>query len=103
MKEFYVLAKKDIISKSPHDPEWPKIIGYSYSDRTLFIMAGEGHGLTGFEISDSEAGNIEWGDLFAEIGASWIPGLLKNNLFLNHEDLIEKAKEFAGDMEKIQA
>ena len=47
MKEFYVVARRDLLPGAAHSAEWPKIIGYSYNDKSFLFLEGKGHGLMG--------------------------------------------------------
>ncbi|WP_155274284.1 hypothetical protein [Pseudomonas chlororaphis] len=93
MKDYYILAKVDFSSDTPHSSDWPKIIAYSYEYKSLLFLAGKGHGVSGFELPASEAGDPDWTTLFLELNATWIPDFLKNSNFLLPRRLPKIAKK----------
>ncbi|KAB0525670.1 MULTISPECIES: hypothetical protein [Pseudomonas] len=103
MKDFYVIAKKDLEPNLPHSTDWPKIIAYSYEDEKLLFLAGKGHGISGFELPASETGASDWTDLFLELNATWIPDLLKNSNFSCLDDFLKSLKKLNIPIEKMQA
>ncbi|AZC34651.1 hypothetical protein [Pseudomonas chlororaphis] len=103
MKDYYILAKVDFPSDTPHSSDWPKIIAYSYEYKSLLFLAGKGHGVSGFELPASEAGDPDWTTLFLELNATWIPDFLKNSNFSCLDDFLKSLKKLNIPIEKMQA
>jgi len=89
MKDYFILAMKDIPSDNPHDPDWPKFIAYSYEHKCLLFSAGKGHGLSGFELPEAEASDPDWTPLFIELNALWILDFLKKSSSSTLNDFIK--------------
>lgn len=98
-----MLAKKDMASDFSNNAEWPKFLAYSFETNKILFLAGKGHGLSGFEIPDFDACNPEWESLFEELGALWVPNLLRNNDFPGKEEFLKKTNLFVERLEVIQA
>ncbi|MFJ5240110.1 MULTISPECIES: hypothetical protein [Pseudomonas] len=103
MKDYFILAKKDIPSDSPHDSDWPKFIAYSYEHKCLLFSAGKGHGLSGFELPEAEAFAPDWTPLFIELNALWILDFLKKSNFPTLNDFIKALDKANIPISKFRA
>ncbi len=103
MKDYFILAKKDIPSDSPHDSDWPKFIAYSYEHKCLLFSAGKGHGLSGFELPEAEAADPEWRPLFVELDALWILDFLKLSKNPTLNDFTQSLKKLNIPIIKFRA
>ena len=96
MKEFYVVARRDLLPGAAHSAEWPKIIGYSYNDKSFLFLEGKGHGLMGGELPESVAKQLKWRDIFISLNAEWFLVLLDQKNFTNEEDFLDELSQLIG-------
>lgn len=96
MKEFYVVARRDSAPDLPHSSEWPKIIGYSYKDKSFLFLEGEGHGLMGGELPEPAAVQLKWRDIFIALNAEWFLVFLDQKKFTNEKDFLDELSKEIG-------
>ena len=96
MKEFYIVAQRDLAPNLPHSSEWPKIIAYSYKDKSFLFIEGKGHGLMGGELPESAAKQPKWRDIFITLDAEWFLVLLGKKKFSNENDFLDELTEKIG-------
>ncbi|MET0774759.1 MAG: hypothetical protein ABWZ65_04615 [Pseudomonas mandelii] len=85
VRNYYVIAEKDLVPEFPHSSEWPKLIGYCYADDYFLFFEGKGHGLGGSAVPVHKANNAEWLKLFSALNAEWFLELLKTSRFASEE------------------
>jgi hypothetical protein len=97
MKDYYVIAQQDLSSGAAHSSEWPKIIGYSYKDKTFLFLEGKGHGLMGGELPESAAKQLKWRDIFITLNAEWFLAFLDKNNITNEEEFLDNLTKIIGN------
>lgn len=71
MKDFHIVAKKDLEPDLPHSADWPKIIAYSYETKSFLFIERKGHGFNGTVLPDQTARESRWKQLFLDLNALW--------------------------------
>ncbi|MGA3828081.1 hypothetical protein [Pseudomonas chlororaphis] len=102
MREFYIIAKKDMTPELQHSSEWPKLVGYSYQDNYFFLSEGKGYGLGANDMPESKAKRPEWLELFKALDIVWFFDFIDNNTFFDEDDFAKKLKKMIGDIETIR-
>lgn len=101
MKNYYVIAEKDLTPSQPHSSAWPKIIGYNPIYRKFLFMEGKGHGLMGGEVCQDSASLAKWHDIFVELNAEWFLDFLNLNIFSDENDFLNKLIDVIGQPKTI--
>lgn len=96
MKEFYIVAQRDLAPNLPHSSEWPKIIGYSYKDKSFLFIEGKGHGLMGGELPEPAAKQLKWRDIFITLNAEWFLAFLEQMNLTNEKDFLDELTKSIG-------
>jgi len=96
MQDYYVIAQQDLSLGAAHSSEWPKIIGYSYKDKSFLFLEGKGHGLMGGGIPESVAVQLKWRDIFIALNAEWFLAFLDQKNFTNEEDFLDELTKSIG-------
>lgn len=52
VRNYYVIAEKDLVPELPHSSEWPKLIGYCYADDYFLFL---------------KARDMDWVDLLSQL------------------------------------
>ncbi|WP_079204197.1 hypothetical protein [Pseudomonas sp. CC6-YY-74] len=101
MKDYYVIAQKDLSPNAAHSSEWPKIIGYSYKDKYFLFLEGKGHGLMGGELPESTAKQLKWRDIFIILNAEWFLDFLDKTHAKDETDFICELTKLIGAPDTI--
>lgn len=96
MREFYVVAQRDLTPELPHSKEWPKIIGYSYKGKAFLFLEGKGHGLMGGELPEPTAKQLKWRVIFITLNAEWFLIFLDQKNFTNEKDFLDELTKSIG-------
>nr|WP_298136547.1 hypothetical protein [uncultured Pseudomonas sp.] len=99
MKDYYVIAQQDLSPGAAHSSEWPKIIGYSYKDKSFLFLEGKGHGLMGGELPETVAKQLKWRDIFIALNAEWFLVFLDQKNFNNEKDFLDELAKSIGTLD----
>jgi hypothetical protein len=80
MKQYHLIAERNLAPRDVHGSEWPKVIAYSFTDRSFLFLEGKGHGFMGAEVQLNETSLDRWQDLFIDLDAQWFLDLLNQRL-----------------------
>jgi hypothetical protein len=99
MRDYYVIARKDLLPGSAHSSDWPKIIGYSYQDRCFLLLEGKGHGLMGGELPEAIAKQHKWRDIFVVLDVEWFLDFLEKTPPANESVFVSEVSKKIGSLE----
>jgi len=81
MKDFHIVAKRDLEPNLPHSTDWPKIIAYSYEKKSFLFIEGKGHGFNGIVFPDQTSREPRWEQLFLDQDALWFLNFIDNTTY----------------------
>lgn len=99
MKDFYIVAKRDLAPSAPHSKEWPKVIGYSYEYGSFLLLEGKGHGLMGGELPEAIAKQQKWRDIFVVLDVEWFLDFLEKTPPANESVFVSEVSKKIGSLE----
>ncbi|WP_018925586.1 hypothetical protein [Pseudomonas umsongensis] len=85
VRNYYVIAEKDLVPEQPHSADWPKLIGYCYDDDYFLFFEGKGHGLSGTAVPACGGKKAEWLKIFAALDVEWFMSWLETLKFTSEE------------------
>lgn len=103
MKDFHIVAKKDLEPDLPHSADWPKIIAYSYETKSFLFIEGKGHGFNGTVLPDQTAREPRWKQLFLDLNALWFLNFIDSTTYPCVSDFEKSPKSKAGFIEIISS
>ncbi|MBP5074224.1 hypothetical protein PUP68_02270 [Pseudomonas chlororaphis] len=103
MKDFYVVAKKDLEPNLPHSADWPKIIAYSYKTKSFLLIEGKGHGFNGTVLPDQIAREPRWNQLFLDLNALWFLSFIDSTTYSSTSDFEKILKVKTGFIDVISS
>lgn len=96
VRSYYMIAEKDLVPHQPHSSEWPKSIGYCYSDDYFLLYEGKGHGLGGCAVAASEAREPKWRYMFTALEVEWFMDFLETSRFTSEEAFVLALEKKVG-------
>ncbi|MFW9080185.1 hypothetical protein ACOI9X_13045 [Pseudomonas sp. P2757] len=101
MRAFYIIAKNDLEPDFPHSSSWPKVIGYSFTDKYFYLSEGKGHGFAANDMPESKAKRPECLETFSTLNALWFLDLINNTTFTTEEEFADRVTAIIGSVDKI--
>ncbi len=101
MRDYYVIARKDLLPGAAHSSEWPKIIGYSYKDKSFLLLEGKGHGLMGGELPETIAKQPKWRDIFVVLDVEWFLDFLEKSPPADESSFVGEVSKKIGPLEVL--